>query len=201
MWVVITLVSLAVLVIFVLCVPLGMVLRMDVYNRPKFRMRLVWLFGLVSKEVSREKKKPEEKAAEGKPKPRRRRIGAKTVLQLLRTKGLLEQFKRLLKDILGCFKIRDFVANFRVGLDDPADTGLLFAVIGPATFFLNSSFPHRIRVQPSFEDEMVFEGSLSGVLRLWPIQLVLPVLKFVFSLATIRLLKTLVVSRWKGKKK
>ena len=180
-----------------------MVFQVEAYGKPKFRTRLAWLFGLVGKELKKGREKPEEKerVPEGKPKRRKRGIRARTVFEILRTKGLLGQFKRLLRDIFGCLRFKDLRVDLRVGLDDPADTGLLFAVIGPATFFLSSSFPHRIRVQPSFEDEMVFEGSLSGVLRLWPIQLVLPVLKFVFSLATIRLLKTLVVSRWKGKKK
>jgi len=180
-------------------VPVDVVLHMDVYGRPKFRMRLVWLFGLVSKEIRKGKKKPEEKAAEAKPKPRRRRIRARTIFEILRTKGLLGQFKRLLKDVFGCLKVRDLVANFRVGLDDPADTGLLFAIVGPTILLLNSSFPHQIRVQPSF-DKAVLEGYSYGTVGLWPIRLVTPLLRFAFSLATIRVLKVLVLSRWKRKK-
>ena len=146
MWVVAILASLAGLVILLLCVPLDMALRMDVYGRPKFSLRLAWLFGLVSKEIRKGKKKPEEKkrVAEGKPKPRKRRVKARTVFEILQTRGLLGQFKRLLKDIFSRLKIRDLIVNLRVGLDNPADTGLLFAIIGPAIFFLSSSFPHEI---------------------------------------------------------
>lgn len=201
MWVVAILASLAGLVILLLCVPLDMALRIDVYGRPKFGMKLEWLFGLVSKEIRKGKKKPEEKkrVAEAEPKRRRRRIGARTIFEILRTKGLLGQFKRLLKNVLGRFKIRDLRVNFRVGLDNPAETGLLFAIVGPATFFLSSSFPHQIRVQPAF-DEAVFEGYLHGAVRLQPIQLVTPFLKFAFSLATIRVVKILILSKWKRKK-
>ena len=200
MWVVATLASLAVVIIFVLCIPLDAVLHIDVYGRPKFQMRLVWLFGLVSKEITKAKKKPEEKerVAKGKRKPRK--IQARTIFKILRTKGLLKQLKRLLRDVLRHLKIRDLRVDFRVGLDDPADTGLLFALIGPATFFLGSSRVHEIKVQPSFEDEAVFEGYLSGALRLVPIQLVVPCLRFVFSLATLRVVKILVVTKWKRKK-
>jgi len=163
-------------------------------------MRLVWLFGLVSKEITKAKKKPEEKerVAKGKRKPRK--IQARTIFKILRTKGLLKQLKRLLRDVLRHLKIRDLRVDFRVGLDDPADTGLLFALIGPATFFLGSSRVHEIKVQPSFEDEAVFEGYLSGALKLVPIQLVIPFLKFTFSLATLRVVKILVVTKWKRKK-
>lgn len=202
MWVIATLASLAAVIILVLCIPLDAVLRIDVHGRPKSQVRLVWLFGLVSKEVTKGKKVPEEKrrGAEDKRKPRKRRLKARTIFPLLRTKGLLKQLKRLLLDILKCFKIRDLRVNFRVGLDDPADTGLLFSLISPVTFFLGSSRVHEIRVEPSFEDAFVFEGYLSGALRLVPIQLAIPFLRFVFSLATIRTAKTLVLAKWKRKK-
>jgi hypothetical protein len=175
---------------------------MEAYRRQKFSMRLLWLFGLVSKELRREKREPEEKerVAEGKPKRRKRRIRTRTILQIIKTKGLLRRLGGLLRDTTSCLSIKEFRANFRVGLDDPADTGLLFAVIGPAIFFLSSSWHHQIRVEPSFEDEAVFEGSLYGRVRLWPIQLVPPFIRFVFSLFAIRVLKVLVLTKWKRKK-
>jgi len=101
-------------------------------------------------------------------------------------------------DILA--KIRELGANLRIGLDNPADTGLLFALIGPATLFLSPAFPHEIRVQPSFDAEAVFEGHLYGAVRLHPIQLAPPFLRFICSLATIRAIKTLVLTKWKRKK-
>jgi len=177
----------------VLSVPLDMAFHVDVHGRPRFGMKLGWLFGLVSKEVGKGKR-----VAEAKPK-RRRRIGAWTIFEILRTKGLLAQLKRLLKDVLGRLKIRDIGVDFRVGLDSPADTGLLFALIGPATLFLGSSRVHVMRLEPSFGDEAVCEGYLHGVVRLQPVQLVLPFIRFAFSLATIRAMKKLVLIKWRGK--
>ena len=203
MWVIATLASLAVLIALVLCVPLDIESRLDVYGRPKIRMRLVWLFGLVSKEVGKGKKQPAEKkrvVTEAEPKRKRKRLRAEAIFKIMRTKGLLKQFKNLLRDILSRLKIRDLAVDFRVGLDDPADTGLLFALIGPATFFLDSSRFHQIRVEPSFGDEAVCEGYLHGAVRLRPVQLVVPFLSFVFSLATIRVVKMLVISKWKRKR-
>ncbi len=201
MWVVATLASLALLIILALCIPLDVTLHIDMYGRPKARTRLVWLFGLVSKETRKERKKPEEKreAVKVKRKLSERRGRAKAIFQILRTKGLLRQFKHLLKTMLSHLKIRDLRVNLRVGLDNPADTGLLFAFIGPATLFLNSSFIHEIRVQPVF-DKAVFEGYLYAAVRLRPIQLVPPLLRFAFSLTTMRVLKILVLTKWKRKK-
>ncbi len=179
-----------------------MALHIDVYGRPKFRMRLAWFFGLVSKEVSKAPKKPEEKktVTPGKRKRRGKGISARTIFKILRTKGLLKQLKGLLLDVLKCFKIRELRADFRVGLDNPADTGLLFALIGPAIFFLSRSVPCQIRVQPSFEGEAAFQGYLHGAVRLRPIRLVTPIVRFAFSLAAIRVVKILVLARWKRKK-
>jgi len=202
LWVVIALASLAAIIIFVLCIPLNAVLDIDIYGRPKFRLRLVWFFGLVSRGITKGRKKPKEekRIAEGKRKRKKRKIKARTIFKILRTRGLLGQIKHLLRDILKCLKIRDLRADFRVGLDDPADTGLLFALIGPTIFFLGSSRAHEIRVQPSFEDEAVFEGYLRGAVRLVPAQLVIPFLRFVFSLATLRLIKILVLAKWERTK-
>ena len=202
MWVAIALSSLVILIILVLCIPLDLVVRVDVYGRPRFGMKLAWFFGLVRKEIGKGEKKAEEekRVVEPKPKRRKRGVGVGTIFETLRTRGLLRQVSRLLRDVLGCLKIRDLAANFTVGLGDPADTGFLFAFIGPATFFLGSSFPHRIRIQPSFEDEAVCEGYLCGTVRVVPIRMVTPGVRFAFSLPAIRIVKRLVVAKWKRKK-
>ena len=202
MWAILILASLLVLIVFALSVPLDVVLCVDVYGRLKFRMRLAWLFGLVNKEIAKKEKKPEykKKTVRGKRKPRKRGPGASTILEILRTRGLLGQIKLLLKGILSLPRIKDFAADFKVGLGDPADTGLLFAIIGPATFFAGSYFPNQIKLQPSFADEAVLEGSLHGTTRMRPIQLIPPVLRFVFSLPIIKVAKILVVTKWRRKK-
>ena len=201
MWVIATLASLAVLIILVLCVPLDMSFRMEADGRPKFRMRLLWFFGFFSKELGKRKKKPEEKrgVAEGKLKVRKRVIQATTILRILRTKGLLRQLKDLIiKGIFSHLKTRDLAADFKIGLGDPANTGLLFAFIGPATALFGSSHRHQIRVEPDFRDDAVLEGYSHGTARLHPIKLVPPFLKFIFSLTTIKIAKTLISSKWRG---
>jgi len=200
LWVIITLAGLAGLIILVLSVPLDTVLSMDVSGRPKFRLRLAWLFGLISKEFSREKKKPEEKKEVAKEKPeKKRRIGFRNIVKILRTKGLPRQLKDLVRGVLSQLKIRELAVNLKLGLDNPADTGLVFALIGATTPFLRLPSQYQIRIQPSF-DKAVFEGFSHGNIRLRPIQLVVPFLRSAFSLAAIRVVKILVVSKWKRKK-
>jgi len=193
LWVIATLAGLVGLIIFVLCVPLDAALSIDASGRPKFKLRLVWLFGLISKEVSREKKKPEEKLK------KKRGIGFRNTLKILRTRGLLRQLKDLVKSLLGQLKIKELAVKLNLGLADPADTGLLFALIGSTTPFLSLPSQYQIKVQPSLSDETVFEGYLHGVLRLRPIKLVGPFIRLVFSPAALRVVKILVLSKWKKK--
>ena len=201
MWVIITLASLAVMLVLVLSVPFDMAFQVSVPEKPRFRIKLLWRFGLVSKEITQKKKAEEKKkVVEKKPKPRegKRKIGV--IIGILRTKGLLKQLKVFLSDIFGSLKIRDLLADFRIGLGNPAETGLLFALVGPTALWMSSSFPIQIRVQPSFADEATFEGYARGAVRLRPIRLVMPLFRLVFSLTTIRIVKKLVLTKWKRKK-
>ena len=199
MWAIIVLAGLAILVFLILCVPLDMALHADIHGKPKFRLRFSWLFGLVSKEIAGEKEKPEKKKGVVKVKRKHRWRDARAIFAILRTKGLLRQLKGLIIEVVfSHLKARDLVADFRVGLGDPADTGFLFAFIGPATALFGSSHRHQIKVEPSFSDDAVMEGYSHGKVRLHPIQLVPPFLKFIFSLTTIKIAKTLISSKWRG---
>jgi hypothetical protein len=182
-------------------VPLELSFNAGVPGKPRVRFKLLWLFGLVGREmVGREK--PEEKAAREKPKlKKKKKRRFKDIFVLMRTKGLLKQFRVFISDLLRCFKIRDLNADIRVGLGSPDDTGQLFAFIGPSVFWLSSTLPFSVNVQPAFEDEATFEGHAQGKVKLRPIQLFIPISRFLFSPATLRLLKNFIASRWKRKKK
>ena len=196
MWVIVVLASLAALITLLLCVPLDLVFRTNADVRPKFSIRLVWLFGLVSHELIQGKKRPEEKRTiEHKQKRRDWIEWIRVTFEVLRTKGLLRQFGNLAKRLHRRIKIKELVANFKIDLDNPADTGLLFAFIAPANLLLSYFSPHHIRIEPSFAGETIIEGHLYGAIRLRPIQLAAPLLGFAFSLPTLRAVKKLVLSK------
>ena len=202
MWVIAVLGSLAALLIIVLYMPFEMAVCLDVHGRPKFSLKLRTLFGLINKEIrtGKRKRKPEEKKE-----IRRKSRGpgiknVKKILDILTTKGLLRRFKDLLKGLIKSLRFRDFEADLRIGVGNPAYTGLLFVAIGPVVFFLSSVFPKQIKVRPSFAGEAVLEGYLYGVIRVQLIQLAVPLIKFVFSLPTFRVLVKLIKGGWRGKK-
>ena len=197
MWVVVTLASLAVFVVFVLCVPLDVALQVDVYGRPKSSMKVIWLFGLVNKEIKRDKKENPKR----KPEEKKRKKDNKAIFEILRIKGFLRQLIVLARGSFRRLEIKELEINFKIGLDNPADTALLFAFVGPTTALLNPpSNYRRIEINPSFADDAVLEGNIHGVMRLLPVKLIAPFTKFVFSLPVMRAIKILVSARWKRKK-
>ena len=197
MWAIAFLVSLAVLVTLLLCVPLHLVFQTNIDGKPRFSMRLIWLFGLFSHELRRGKKRPDqEEVTERKQKQQDWIWRIRVTLEVMRTKGLLGQFVSLAKRIRRHIKIKKLEANLNVGLDNPADTGLLFAFIAPANLLLSYFSPHRIRIEPSFTGDIIIEGHLYGALRVRPIQLAAPLMGFAFSLPTLKAVKKLVLSKW-----
>jgi len=195
LWIVAVLAGLVILIVIILWIPLEIALQADFEGKPRFQLRLLWLFGLVSRDITGKGKK--EAVTGGK---RRRWADAGTAYRVLRTRGLLRHIKEFIKGVLPCFRFREIVADFTIGLGNPADTGLMFAVIGPATVFLGASRSHRIRIEPYFGDDAVFRGHSQGKARLRPIRLVPPFLKLTFSLPAMRAIWTLTRSRWQRKK-
>jgi hypothetical protein len=198
-WVIFVLAGLIVLITILLSVPFNIKFSVNTSEKPKLKVKLAWFFGLISKELNTEKKKPQEKrkVAREKPREKKRKFDFRTILKILQTKGLIKQLKKLIKSTLSQCKIREFVANLKLGFEDPADIGLFFALAGPAMPFINLSSRYKISIQPYLSDETAFEGYLHGTVKFQPVKLVVPILKFVFSLAMFRIVKTFILSRWK----
>jgi hypothetical protein len=189
--------SLVALAVFFLWVPLDIVLDIDVHGRPRVLVSYSWLFGL----VKRERTGLKEKSRKERPARRRRRrpeIGL--AYRVLKVRGLLKNTARLAKATLGSFQWTGLAADFRIGLGDPADTGMLFAVLGPATAFLGPAVFENVSLQPAFEEEVVVEGYSRGRARLRPIRLVPPVLRFTFSPPTARAAWTVLRARFKRRR-
>jgi hypothetical protein len=201
LWFVVVLISLAVLITLFFCIPLDLVFRANVEGRPKFSIRLIWLFGLVTRELRQPRRKPVEKRVteyENKPGDWIQKL--RVTYEILQTKGLLRQLRSFIIRIVRQIKVRELAANLKVDLENPADTGLLFAVIAPANLLMNYFLPYPIKIEPSFTGESFITGHLHGEIRLWPIQLAVYLTALAFSLPTLRAAKKLVFYRWRRKR-
>ena len=199
MWAIITLASLIILFILILSVPFNFIFDINTRRSPRSSLRLLWLFGLVDKDLKKSEGKPEQKKRITEKKPKKRqRIRAGTIYQILQIRGLFAHVYRLLRGILNSFKIKELRANIRIGLDDPADTGILFAIAAPTNFFF-SYLPYDISFQPSFNNETILEGDLNGDISFKPIKLISPISRFIFSSQSVRIIR-IFIAEWKRKK-
>ena len=203
MWLIIALISLAVLIILILSIPLEFSFQYNSQEKQASRFRLVWLFGLLSinlagkerKTSQKEKQAPtvETKGAPG------HRPDMRFIMRILQIKGLLDQLKRLLIDTLSCLHSKELCAHFKISLDDPADTGALFALSEPFNYIMQNRTPVSISIKPCFYEEAYFEANINTTLRLLPVTLLKLLTSFIFAMPVFRAIKLLVIE-WKRKR-
>ena len=187
-------------IVLVLSVPVDLVFDFKAGGDGKAVLRVEWFFGLVGKALLPRKKSEKLKKVKKLKKGKRRDLRSfLSYMELVGTKGVVPAFIRLIRRIIGSFRIRQLNANLWLGLDDPADTGIVFGMLWPA-FALPVTFGFTtLRMEPVF-DRPTFEAALQGKVRIFPAEVVANVLRFVFSPAGLRLIKVMAVSRWKKKK-
>lgn len=148
------------------------------------------MFGLVGMDIPRRKK---EKPKKKKKKKKKKRRNVKPFLALLRTKGFVRHTVKFVWDIIRLVRIRELKLDVRVGMSDPADTGMLLATIGPPVVFTNIISPVAIRIHPDFQRETL-GGRFSGKIRIVPILLLLRSIRFVLSPTTIVAVKSMIMA-------
>ena len=189
MWGLAVVLGIFLFLVLLLSIPVDLVFYLEKEVAFKPRVGVRWMFGLVGRDISGWKRKPKEEK-----KKKERNI--KPLLAMLRTGGFLRRLFRFIRDILRLLSIHELKLDLRVGLDDPADTGLLLAAVGPA-MVSTRYFPWLdVRIEPDFDRENL-RGYCKGDVRAFPIRFVAPLILFVFSPTTIRAVKAMVVARRK----
>jgi len=151
-------------------------------------IRLHWLFGLVhvrfhstkshisSKPVSSTGEQAQQKSARKKSKARKKAH----VLAAIQKRKFRQRIIRFINDIWHAVYKRDLILRMRVGLGDPADTGQLWAFVGPVTGMLANVQAASITIEPEFM-EPTFEFDGSGSIRIIPLQLIILTLALLLS--------------------
>ena len=160
------------LLVALLAIPVGvtfLVSRGETFERT---IELTWMYGLIR--VSIPSPKPRtistEKAA-GRDSPRQRpdRKG-QSAFALLRQDALRHRLFEFAGKLWDALRKDDLRLHIRLGLDDPADTGQLWALIGPVSAMLHNVQGASIKIEPTFEGPS-FELHSSGTLHVVPLRL------------------------------
>jgi hypothetical protein len=99
--------------------------------------------------------------------------------------GLGERLPRLLRSLRRGVRVRELRLRARVGLGDPADTGLLVGWAAPLLAMARAAPRLDLHLEPDFARE-ILEGEARGELRAFPLLVLPPLLRFALSSSTVR---------------
>ena len=162
-------------VIALLAIPATLTFRVTWREALHRDITLGWAFGLVHARIANDKTgvSPTEAQAGRQETARRQRSSGNklNVFAAVRQKGFRQRIIRFVGDVWRAVHKRDVRLRVRLGLGDPADTGQLWALIGPMSGLLANVPDASISVEPEFLDATI-ELDGSGNIRVIPLQLV-----------------------------
>ena len=162
-------------IIAVLAVPVTLKFRISWQQELQGEIKLLWLFGLIRLRLP--SPKPKSPTAQGE--QRRKKIAGfgrsshkkYNIFALIRQKSFRRRISRFIKDIWHAIHKSHVCLHIRIGLGDPADTGQLWAIVGPVAGILSNAKQASIEIIPEFFDP-TFEIDSSGNIRLVPLQII-----------------------------
>ena len=184
------------LVIALLAVPLTVAFSIYRIEATEGYVRFRWLFGLVRFQV----RIPQASKVEPPPKcipkkklesPKRIKKGnAREIVSLLKQSAFRWRAYKFIRSMLCAIHAQNLFVRVRIGLSDPADTGRLWAVIGPIAAIVQNLRSVEVHIKPEFMAP-AFEVESHGQFRLVPIQFIALITVFTLSPTTLRTWYTL----------
>ncbi len=164
----------ATLFVAVLAIPVALRFNLSWHGRLTQRFEVIWAFGLVRGRLAPQP--PCESDDERSAQARRARSAARPnnpagVLRALRCRPFRRRIMRFIGALWHAIGKDGVRLDVRVGLGDPADTGRLWALLGPCAALLQRVPDVAVAVEPEFE-QATLEVDSSGALRLVPLRLV-----------------------------
>ena len=177
------------LAVWLLSVPVDVVFRFDGIEAFRGRVAIRWLYGRVRfrirfPRVADVPPAGRHAAARAPAETHRRKIGRRA-LAVLRHAAFRRRLCRLAKDLVRAAHLRDLRVRLRLGLGDPADTGRLWAWMGPIRAAAQSLRRADVRIEPAFPDPAC-DLEMCGRMRPVPLQLLALAIVFALSPASIR---------------
>ena len=163
------------LLIALLAIPVSLTFKVSWQQVFQGDIQLCWAFGLVrlqlspfpSNTPSPEGEPPAQKTSHPEPSSGKIKKHFGAILQ----KAFRQRIIRFLSDFWHAIQKRDICLRIRAGLGDPADTGQLWAIVGPVAGMLSNAQEASIEIVPEFFDATL-ELDSSGNIRLIPLQII-----------------------------
>ncbi len=172
------------LLIALLAVPVTLKFQMSWQQGFQGDMTLLWLFGLVRVRLPSSRERAtgvkDEATAQKTGHPERAPGKTPNLFATVRQTGFRRRVIRFIKDLWHAIHKDDISLRVRVGLGDPADTGQLWAIVGPVAGILTQTQDASIEIVPEFLDA-AFELDSSGNIRLIPLQIIYLIVALLLS--------------------
>ncbi len=192
------------LIVALLAIPLSFSFNLSWPQRTHRELELQWAFGLVRLRIPAEEPPAVADELEGdelealadeiekaveRPAAKKKKIRT-NFFAVIRQRPFRRRILKFLRDFWQAIHKQELRLYLRIGLDDPADTGQLWAMMGPLAALLANSRNVSYQLVPEFNEE-TFELQGSGRVEIVPLQLIYLLLAMLFSPAVWRGLKQL----------
>lgn len=178
------------LLITLLAIPLTLRFHITWDQVLNTQLRLTWAFGLLRISLptnqAQTSRTEEENTTLSRPRTHKPTSNKLSLFRALRQRPFRQRILRFISDFWRAFKKQDMKLHLRIGLGDPAETGQLWALVGPVSGILASTQDAEIAIEPAFIDQ-TFELDARGEIQVIPLQL--------FYLITVLILSPVL---WKG---
>jgi len=177
-----TVLAILLVLLGLLAIPIDLVYRVNWRGSLQGELQLCWLFRLLRIHIPLEKSSSAKTPTHGQQKPRRKsRARSKTnPLAAWRQRSFRRRMIKFLRDLWQAIHKRDVHLHLLIGLDDPADTGRLWALMGPVSAVCAQSQTVLIDIEPDFSESHL-EVNSRGDIRIIPLQLLALVLALLLS--------------------
>jgi hypothetical protein len=160
-------------IVALLAVPVTLHYRVSWQRAFQGSVNLHWLFGLVRVKLPSPQPKAASSGKRKSVKKKRKKDASRkqsSPAAAIRSKPFRQRVVRFIREIWCAIHKQNLRLRIRIGLGDPADTGQLWALMGPLSGLLANTREATIEIEPEFVDA-VFELDSSGSIRVIPLQL------------------------------
>ena len=170
------------LIVAVLALPVYVRIDLTAGGRVVFKLRIFYLFRLITWEPLQKKQPVKERPAPA----GRRRFNWLKALKAMQVDGFWDRLWLLLKRLARATRISRLESDLRVSLGDDYDTGMLIGTAIPLLLIVNGWLSSDLKVVPAFEEDLLLDGYLTGEVSVRPICTIVPVTAFLLSAPVLR---------------
>lgn len=172
-----------------LAIPIDAGFALERTEKLRGHVNIRWLFGLARFHIAipPPPKQPthKTKAKEKEAHRRKQRHAPKKIVAILKQSAFRRRIYRFITRLLRAIHTHNLRLHVCIGLDDPADTGKLWALLGPVSAMATSLRRSEVRIIPEFTSA-AFQFKSQGEVRVIPLELIAIIIAFALSPPTLR---------------